>query len=172
MFQLHCDDSQFFPLLNIYILYKSNWNSIINSNQYKTPVHMTVSSQYFIFPGTDCVYAVDAMSSFGAVPLDLQEARVDYLVTASNNCLEGVPGFSIVIANTEHLLSCEGSMLCILHWLNSTVNSCTIPDSFPKRWYNKSGSIYLAARTFGRLLCIQWLMISVDDLDCDFVTEV
>lgn len=32
-------------------------------------------------------YHVDAMSSFGAIPLDLQAAAVDFLVTSSNKCL-------------------------------------------------------------------------------------
>lgn len=53
-------------------------------------------------------YLVDAMSSFGAVPLDLEAAGVDYLVSSANKCIEGVPGFSFVICRREALLETEG----------------------------------------------------------------
>ncbi|MCP3973801.1 MAG: 2-aminoethylphosphonate--pyruvate transaminase [bacterium] len=53
-------------------------------------------------------YFVDAMSSFGAVPLSMDEARVDYLVSSANKCIEGVPGFSFVIARTAALLATKG----------------------------------------------------------------
>ena len=62
-----------------------------------------------IFHFTDAVYFVDAMSSFGAVPLDLREANVDYIVSSANKCLEGVPGFAYVIARLDKLLKCKGS---------------------------------------------------------------
>ena len=54
------------------------------------------------------VYLVDAMSSFGAIPLDLAAAHVDYLVSSANKCIEGVPGFSFVLARTAHLLTTGG----------------------------------------------------------------
>ena len=56
-----------------------------------------------------CFYIVDAMSSLGAIPLDLEAASIDFLVTSSNKCLEGVPGFSIVLARREALLATEGA---------------------------------------------------------------
>ncbi len=54
------------------------------------------------------VYLVDAMSSFGAVPLDLAAAHIDYLVSSANKCIEGVPGFSFVLARTARLLTTDG----------------------------------------------------------------
>lgn len=51
---------------------------------------------------------VDAMSSFGAVPIDLEAAGVDYLVSSANKCIEGVPGFSFVLARRAALLETEG----------------------------------------------------------------
>jgi 2-aminoethylphosphonate-pyruvate transaminase len=48
-------------------------------------------------------YIVDAMSSFGAYPLDLEAHEIDYLVSSSNKCIEGVPGFSFVLACRESL---------------------------------------------------------------------
>lgn len=53
-------------------------------------------------------YIVDAMSSFGAVPLNLAAARIDYLVSSANKCIEGVPGFGFVIARRESLLKTQG----------------------------------------------------------------
>ncbi|XP_060596765.1 2-aminoethylphosphonate--pyruvate transaminase-like [Ruditapes philippinarum] len=57
----------------------------------------------------DSDFFVDAMSSFGAIPLDLEAAKVDYLVSSVNKCLEGVPGFSYAIARLNKLLGCKGN---------------------------------------------------------------
>jgi len=54
------------------------------------------------------VYIVDAMSSFGAVPVNFEECHIDYLISSSNKCIEGVPGFSFTIARRETLLKTEG----------------------------------------------------------------
>ncbi len=51
---------------------------------------------------------VDAMSSFGAIPLNLAESGIDYLVSSPNKSIEGVPGFSFVIARRRALQSTEG----------------------------------------------------------------
>jgi 2-aminoethylphosphonate-pyruvate transaminase len=53
-------------------------------------------------------YIVDAMSSFGAMPIDFTAASIDYLISSANKCVEGVPGFSFVIARRAALLACEG----------------------------------------------------------------
>jgi 2-aminoethylphosphonate-pyruvate transaminase len=47
------------------------------------------------------------MSSFGAIPIDFAEARIDFLVSSANKCLEGVPGFCFVLARRETLLANE-----------------------------------------------------------------
>lgn len=54
------------------------------------------------------IYIVDSMSAFGAVPLHIGQAHIDFLVSSSNKCIEGVPGFSFVIAKKESLLKCQG----------------------------------------------------------------
>jgi 2-aminoethylphosphonate-pyruvate transaminase len=41
---------------------------------------------------------VDAMSSFGAVALDLERDHIDALAASANKCLEGVPGCAFVLA--------------------------------------------------------------------------
>ena len=53
-------------------------------------------------------FFVDAMSSFGAVPINLPECNVDYLVSSANKCIEGVPGFSFIIAKISSLKETKG----------------------------------------------------------------
>lgn len=51
---------------------------------------------------------VDAMSSFGAYPIDLEATGVDYLISSPNKCLEGVPGFTFVLCRRQKLEACAG----------------------------------------------------------------
>ena len=51
---------------------------------------------------------VDAMSSFGALPIDAREIRFDALVAASGKCLEGVPGMGFVFIRKAILEQCAG----------------------------------------------------------------
>ncbi len=51
---------------------------------------------------------VDAMSSFGGVPFDMADFRIDYAVSSANKCVQGVPGFGYVIANREALAATAG----------------------------------------------------------------
>lgn len=53
-------------------------------------------------------YIVDAMSSFGAYPIDLKISGVDFLISSSNKCIEGVPGFSFILAKKEALERTNG----------------------------------------------------------------
>ena len=53
-------------------------------------------------------YFVDAMSSFGGIPLNINDAKIDFMVSSANKCIEGVPGFSYIIANIAKLNSCKG----------------------------------------------------------------
>jgi 2-aminoethylphosphonate-pyruvate transaminase len=54
------------------------------------------------------VYIVDAMSSFGAVPIDMVGSHIDFLISSANKCIEGVPGFGFVLANRHVLESAKG----------------------------------------------------------------
>ncbi len=54
-------------------------------------------------------FIVDAMSSFGGMPMDVAESGIDYLAASANKCLEGVPGISFVIANRAKLLANRGT---------------------------------------------------------------
>ncbi|MGH6906562.1 MAG: 2-aminoethylphosphonate--pyruvate transaminase [Aestuariivirga sp.] len=49
------------------------------------------------------IFMVDAMASFGALPLDMETSGIDVMVSSSNKCLEGVPGFSYVLAKRDLL---------------------------------------------------------------------
>ena len=54
------------------------------------------------------VFVVDAMSSFGAIPIDLEKHGIGFLVSSANKCLEGIPGFCFVLCRRKTLLACEG----------------------------------------------------------------
>ena len=55
------------------------------------------------------VYIVDAMSSFGAYPVDMVGSHIDFLVSSANKCIEGVPGFGFVLANRRALDAAKGN---------------------------------------------------------------
>src|SRR5512134_7087 len=52
---------------------------------------------------------VDAMSSFAALPIDVQSVPFDALVAASGKCLEGVPGMGFVIVRKSVLEARAGN---------------------------------------------------------------
>ncbi len=54
------------------------------------------------------IYILDAMSSYGGIPISMEEFYVDYLISSANKCVQGVPGFSFVIANQKLLEKTEG----------------------------------------------------------------
>jgi 2-aminoethylphosphonate--pyruvate transaminase/phosphonoacetaldehyde hydrolase len=54
------------------------------------------------------IFIVDAMSSFGGIPIDVSDLQIDFLVSSANKCIQGVPGFGFIIAKTAELKKCEG----------------------------------------------------------------
>ncbi|MCH7931005.1 MAG: 2-aminoethylphosphonate--pyruvate transaminase [Proteobacteria bacterium] len=52
---------------------------------------------------------IDAMSAFGAIPLDARETSFDALVASSNKCLEGVPGMGFAIIREQALAKAAGN---------------------------------------------------------------
>ncbi len=52
-------------------------------------------------------FIVDAMSSFGGIPLDVGGLGIDFLVGSANKCIQGVPGFGFVIARRAALEECR-----------------------------------------------------------------
>jgi 2-aminoethylphosphonate-pyruvate transaminase len=55
------------------------------------------------------IVMVDAMSSFGALPISMAAEGIDVMVSSSNKCLEGVPGFSYVLCRTKLLENSHGA---------------------------------------------------------------
>jgi len=51
---------------------------------------------------------IDAMSAFGALPLDAGAIPFDAVAASANKCLEGVPGMGFVIAREDRLAACTG----------------------------------------------------------------
>jgi 2-aminoethylphosphonate-pyruvate transaminase len=51
---------------------------------------------------------VDAMSSFGAIPIDAKKIPFDALIAASGKCIEGPPGMGFVFVRKSVLEQCAG----------------------------------------------------------------
>lgn len=52
---------------------------------------------------------IDAMSSFGALPINAPAVPFDALIAASGKCLEGVPGIGFVFADKQALAAARGN---------------------------------------------------------------
>jgi 2-aminoethylphosphonate-pyruvate transaminase len=52
---------------------------------------------------------VDAMSAFGALPLDVTQTPFDAVAASSNKCIEGVPGLGFVICRKSVLEKTQGN---------------------------------------------------------------
>lgn len=52
------------------------------------------------------IFILDAMSSFGGIEMDIDELKVDYLISSANKCIQGVPGFGFIIVNIEEFQKC------------------------------------------------------------------
>lgn len=55
------------------------------------------------------IFVVDAMSSFGAVDIDMGKIGIDFLISSANKCIQGVPGFSFIIGKLDVLLASKGN---------------------------------------------------------------
>ncbi len=54
------------------------------------------------------IYIVDAMSSFGGIPIDVQKIGIDFTISSANKCIQGVPGFGFVISKRDELIKTKG----------------------------------------------------------------
>ncbi|NKB36808.1 MAG: 2-aminoethylphosphonate--pyruvate transaminase [Gammaproteobacteria bacterium] len=52
---------------------------------------------------------VDAMSAFGALPVDARKLHFSALAASSNKCLQGVPGMGFCLINSHTLEQCKGN---------------------------------------------------------------
>ena len=62
-----------------------------------------------VVKGRGLTFIVDAMSSFGGVDIDVPAIGIDFIISSANKCIQGVPGFSFIIARREALLKSEGN---------------------------------------------------------------
>lgn len=53
-------------------------------------------------------FIVDAMSSFGGLPVDVRESCIDFLISSANKCIQGVPGFGFALARRDLLVEAAG----------------------------------------------------------------
>lgn len=51
---------------------------------------------------------IDAMSAFGALPVDAKTLPFEAVISAANKCIEGVPGFGYAIVRRDSLEECKG----------------------------------------------------------------
>ena len=54
------------------------------------------------------VFIVDAMSSFGGVEIPVKDWGIDFIISSANKCIQGVPGFSFIIARKDLLIESAG----------------------------------------------------------------
>lgn len=62
-----------------------------------------------VLKGRNITFIVDAMSSFGGVPIDMKKLNIDFLVSSANKCIQGVPGFGFIIAKKDKLIATKGN---------------------------------------------------------------
>ncbi|MEG0590924.1 MAG: 2-aminoethylphosphonate--pyruvate transaminase, partial [Lachnospiraceae bacterium] len=111
-----------------YLFYKQDYNHIpdakevekmLKENSHITHVAMVhsettsgilneLSAVAKVVKAAGKTFIVDAMSSFGGVEIPVGELGIDFLISSANKCIQGVPGFSFVIANREKLLESKG----------------------------------------------------------------
>ena len=59
------------------------------------------------------VFIVDAMSSFGGMVIPVADWNIDFLISSANKCIQGVPGFSFIIAKISELEKCKGKAVSL-----------------------------------------------------------
>ncbi|MBT3840726.1 MAG: 2-aminoethylphosphonate--pyruvate transaminase [Verrucomicrobia bacterium] len=53
-------------------------------------------------------FILDAMSSFGGIPMRMESIGAQYLISSANKCVQGVPGFGFVVADRATLEATKG----------------------------------------------------------------
>ncbi len=56
----------------------------------------------------DKIFILDAMSSFGGIPMSMEGTGADFLISSANKCIQGVPGFGLVVASKTAMQQIEG----------------------------------------------------------------
>jgi 2-aminoethylphosphonate-pyruvate transaminase len=53
-------------------------------------------------------FILDAMSSFAGIPFTIGDVGAHYLISSANKCIQGVPGFGVIIADRAELAKTKG----------------------------------------------------------------
>ncbi|MBS7009611.1 2-aminoethylphosphonate--pyruvate transaminase [Anaerostipes sp.] len=67
-----------------------------------------IASVSSVVKGHHKTFIVDAMSSFGGVDIQVGKLGIDFLISSANKCIQGVPGFSFIIADKKKLMNSKG----------------------------------------------------------------
>lgn len=51
----------------------------------------------------NCVFVVDTISSFAGVPIDMKDYKIDFMMSTSNKCIQGMAGLAFVICRKDEL---------------------------------------------------------------------
>lgn len=54
-------------------------------------------------------FIVDAMSSFGGIEIPVEALGIDFIISSANKCIQGVPGFTFIIAKRDALAQTKGN---------------------------------------------------------------
>lgn len=77
------------------------------------------------------VFIVDAMSSFGGIPISVEELGIDVLISSANKCIQGVPGFGFIILKKSILKASKG----VSRSLSLDIyEQCTTMDKGEGKW--------------------------------------
>ena len=107
------DIIEFISSSELPVNYSELENIIVNTKdiKYAAIVHSETSSGllndinkfYSITSKYNIVSIVDAMSSLGAINIDLKKTKIDYLCASANKNIQGMPGISFVISKKKAL---------------------------------------------------------------------
>tara|TARA_B100000315_G_C14523117_1_gene562528 strand:- start:177 stop:1289 length:1113 start_codon:yes stop_codon:yes gene_type:complete len=51
----------------------------------------------------DCVFVVDTISSFAGIPFDIIDYQIDFMISTSNKCIQGMAGCCFIICKKDEL---------------------------------------------------------------------
>ncbi len=61
-----------------------------------------------VVKGAGKIFIVDAMSTFGGMEIPMKELGIDFMISSANKCIQGVPGFSFILAKRAELEAGKG----------------------------------------------------------------
>jgi len=98
----------------------------------------------------DCTFLVDAMSSYGAIPIDMAAANIDYLAASSNKNVQGMAGVGFVICSRERLAGLDGQT-CRNYYLNLSAQHLYFERTHQMRFTPPVQTIYALRQAVNEL---------------------